>query len=109
MQQTDAFVVLLTTVPDANTGERLAKGLIDQEFAACINLLPAMTSFYKWQGKVECDSEQQLLIKTRRNKIDAIEQWLTDHHPYDVPELITLPISDSSQDYLQWLNDSIKL
>lgn len=108
MQQTDDSVVLLTTVPDRDTGDLLATGLVETSLAACVNLLPPMQSYYVWQDKVESDTEQQLIIKTTRARLEDAEAYIRQHHPYDVPELIALPVDSMGHDYLTWLKQSVQ-
>ncbi len=108
MQQTDDSVVLLTTVPDRDTGDSLAKGLVETGLAACVNLLPPMQSYYVWQDKVESDTEQQLIIKTKCARLEDAEAYIRQHHPYDVPELLALPVHSMGHDYLTWLKQSVK-
>lgn len=99
---TDAILVL-TTAPDAEVAARLARDLVEAKLAACVNLVGGVTSIYRWQGEVHEDAEVQMLIKTRDALLPAIETWLDTHHPYDVPEFLTLPIAGGSSAYLAWL------
>lgn len=96
------LIVILCTVPDDATAEKLARGLVDDRLAACVNAVPGVKSFYRWQDKVEVDDEVQLLIKTRRQRFDAVRTWLETHHPYDVPEIVALPAERVSEDYASW-------
>lgn len=98
-------LLVLCTAPDAETGARLARGLVQERLAACANLIPGLRSFYTWEGEVQDDAEVQLLVKTRRGRLDEIERWLSDNHPYDVPEIIALPITGGSNAYLDWLQN----
>jgi len=98
----DELVLVLCTVPDAAAAEKLAKGLIDSRLAACVNAIPGLKSYYRWQGKVEVDSEVQLLIKTRRGRFDELSTWIEANHPYDVPEIIALSVDQVSNSYLAW-------
>ncbi len=108
MQQNTDAVVLLTTVPNEQCGKDLANQLLSARLAACINLLPEMSSMYYWQDKIECDTEHQMLIKTNRKHLTAIEQLMQKHHPYDIPELIVLEITSGSNDYLNWMNNLVQ-
>jgi len=98
----DELVLVLCTVPDEATAQNLAKGLVEERLAACVNAIPGLTSVYRWQGKVEIDSEVQLLIKTRRGRFDELAKWLEANHPYDVPEIIALAAEQVSDSYLAW-------
>ena len=102
MSSEDELVVVLCTVPDGTTAETLAKGLLDERLAACINAISGVKSFYRWQGKIASDTEIQLLIKTRRGRFDALAAWLDAHHPYDVPEILAVPAEQVSAAYLAW-------
>lgn len=97
------MLVILCTAPDTEVGARLARGLVGAKLAACVNLVPGLRSFYRWQGEVHDDPEVQLLIKTRAERFDAVAAWIDEHHPYDVPELIALPITSGSGAYLSWM------
>lgn len=99
------FVVALTTVPGDFDAAGLAKTLVERGLAACVNVLPGVTSIYRWKGAVETDAEQQLVIKTTADKIAALDEAITALHPYDVPEFIVLPIVAGSSRYLAWLDE----
>lgn len=99
------MLVILCTAPDAEVGAKLASGLVDAKLAACVNLVPGLRSFYRWQGEVHDDPEVQLLIKTPEERFDALAAWIDEHHPYDVPELIALPITKGSGAYLDWMRE----
>ncbi len=98
----DPLIVVLCTVPDEATAERLAKGLVEQRLAACVNAIPGVKSFYRWQGQIEADTEIQLVIKTRSERFDELAAWVSANHPYDVPELIAIPADRVSDAYLAW-------
>jgi periplasmic divalent cation tolerance protein len=100
----DGFVVLCTA-PDAEVGASLARGLVEAKLAACVNIIPGLRSFYVWKGELQDDTEVQLLIKTRETHLDALAQYLEAHHPYDVPELLALPIAAGGSSYLSWLGE----
>ena len=99
----DALVVVLCTVPNESVAEELATGLVEANLAACVNVLPGVRSFYRWQGRLERDEELQLIIKTRADRFDDVATWIGDHHPYDVPEIIQLSVSDASKAYGAWV------
>ncbi len=108
MQQTQDIIVLLTTAPNQDVAEALGKELVAQQLAACVNLIPGMTSIYHWQGKISQDQEVQLIIKSHRRHKEAIEQLLNSSHPYDTPELLTINVESGSNAYIQWIQDSVK-
>jgi len=96
------LIVVLCTAPDEAVAETLAKGLIDTRLAACVNAVPGIRSFYRWRGKVESETEVQLIIKTRPTCFEALAAWIESNHPYEVPEIIALPAHEVSESYLQW-------
>jgi len=98
----DQLIVILCTVPDEATAEKMAKGLLEERLAACVNAIPSVKSFYRWQGKIETDNEIQLLIKTRSKRFDALAAWISANHPYEVPEVVAIPASQVSDAYLAW-------
>ena len=96
------FGIVLTTVATPDDARRLADGLLDQRLAACVQTL-AIQSSYRWKGAVQREPEQLLLIKTRAALYPAVETYLRAHHPYELPEIVYLPIAAGSPDYLRWL------
>src|SRR5436190_17744645 len=101
------IVVALTTVPADFDAPALARAIIDARVAACVNILPAVRSVYRWQGAVEEALEQQLVIKTTRESVDALWKALKERHPYEVPEFIVLPVVDGNPAYLEWVRESV--
>ncbi len=98
------FRLVLTTVPDEELGRRLARTLVEERLAACVNVSPAVTSFYRWSGKIVEDREFILLIKTKASALEPLEARLKELHPYEVPEFISLPVVSGSPAYLGWLD-----
>lgn len=103
---TGDYLVLLTTLPDGESAATLARTLVDERLAACVNLLPPMRSVYRWQGAVQEDTEHQLIIKTTRARLDALRERLHALHPYQVPEFLVVSVADASQAYGAWLTAS---
>ena len=99
---TDVLTVLCTC-PDAATARRLAGGLVELRKAACVNILPEIRSIYRWQGETCDDAEVLMIVKTTRGCYADLERWLMDNHPYDVPEVLALPVAAGSDDYLAWV------
>jgi periplasmic divalent cation tolerance protein len=99
---TDALVVLVTT-PTAERAADLARTLVEERLAACGNVIPGMRSIYRWQGKVEHEPEALLVLKTTRARFDALRDRVLALHPYDVPEVLALPVEAGSAAYLAWL------
>ncbi len=104
-----AYRVIFCTCPDAGVAERIAERVVDEELAACVNLVPGLTSIYRWEGVLVHDREVLLLIKTRAERFDALAARIRALHPYDVPELIALPIVAGAPDYLAWLAAGVGL
>lgn len=97
------MLLVLTNVPDQQTATDLAEKLVSSRLAACVNCLPEVRSIYQWQGKIERASEVSLLIKTSRARYAEVERLIQREHPYDVPEIIAMPIEQGSPDYLAWM------
>jgi periplasmic divalent cation tolerance protein len=102
-QQSAQHLLILCTCPDEATARIIADQLVDQQLAACINILPGLTSVYQWQGKRESAEEHLLLIKTTTEAYQALEQAITELHPYELPEVIAVPITQGLSGYLQWI------
>jgi periplasmic divalent cation tolerance protein len=101
-------VLVLTTLPADHDVEALARRLVDERLAACVNLLPPMRSVYRWRGAVEAADERQVLIKTLASRVPALERRLRELHPYDIPEFVVLPITGGGQAYLDWVAESVE-
>lgn len=89
------------------TAEDLAKRLVASRLAACVNILPGLTSVYEWKGTVESDSELLLLAKTTEDRYPALESALRDAHPYELPEIVCVPIVAGLGGYLEWIKDTV--
>ena len=98
------FQIVLTACPDAASAERIARVLVEEGLAACVNILPPMQSLYRWKGKIETASEQLLVIKSTVAQFPAIRDRVRSLHPYELPEIIAVPIADGLPEYLAWLN-----
>lgn len=96
-------VIVLTTVPSAEVGERLGRALIDRTLAACVNVLPPMTSLYRWKGAVQRDVECQLVIKTDQSRVDAVREVVRECHPYELPEFLVVAVDRGDPAYLAWV------
>jgi periplasmic divalent cation tolerance protein len=101
-------VIVLTTVPDTDLGDTIARALVDERLAACVNVQAPMTSVYRWEGRVEQERERQLAIKTTRDRIALVQARVTELHSYDLPEFLVLPVSDGSAAYLGWVAESAR-
>jgi len=103
-----AAVLVLTTLDAEADASSFAQTLVSERLAACVNVLPAMSSVYRWKGAVESAREQQLVIKTTAERIEAVKARLLELHPYEVPELLIVPVSGGSEPYLSWLSESVR-
>jgi len=102
-------IVVLVTCGSANEAGRIARSLVEQKLAACVNILEVpVRSIYRWKGKVESANELLLIIKSSRKRFAALQNAIKQLHSYDVPEIIALPIVSGSRDYLTWLAESIR-
>lgn len=104
----DEYVVVLSTFPADGDAEALAATLVEERLAACVNVLPRMTSVYLWAERVEEESEQQLVMKTTLGRVPALWERLRELHPYEVPEFVVLPIMDGNAAYLKWIGDAVR-
>ena len=101
-------ILVITTVPDAETSRGLSRSLLNDGLAACVHALPAGVSTYRWQGEVHEDREVTLFIKTVREHGDAVARRVHDEHPYELPELLVVPIHGGSTGYLDWVRNHVK-
>jgi periplasmic divalent cation tolerance protein len=101
-------VLVLSTVPDDASVEKVARALIDERLAACVNVHSPMLSIYRWKGTVERDSERQLVIKTTRAALPALEKRLRELHPYELPEFLVVEASGGSEKYLEWVAQEVR-
>lgn len=100
--RTDTLLVF-TNLPDAESAQRLAAHLVESRLAACVNILPACTSVYRWQGVIESASEVPLLIKTGTERYPALEAAIRSAHPYELPEILAVPVQCGLPAYLGWV------
>lgn len=108
MSSADASpLIVLTTLGGDADAAAFARTLVDERLAACVNVLPVMTSIYRWQGRVEQDREQQLVIKTTAGQLPLLKARIAALHAYEVPELLVLTVSDGGEAYLAWLRDAV--
>lgn len=99
--------VVLCSAPDSMVADQLAGILVEERLAACVAVLPGIRSVYVWQGKTETASEQQLLIKTRQDCLEMLKSRIRSIHPYELPEIIAVPVIDGLSGYLDWINQSV--
>src|SRR4030095_15059004 len=101
------MLVVLSTVPSLSEGEELARRIVESRLAACVQILPKMTSVYFWEGKVQTEPEHLLLIKTLEEKFDELSAFIKEHHSYDIPEIVGIDATKVSESYLGWLHDYV--
>ncbi len=100
-------IVILCTAPDEAMAQELAARVLGEKLAACATLLPGASSLYYWEGKLEQEYEVQMLFKSDRQHQQALLNYLKQHHPYQTPELLVLPVMAGDKDYLSWINASL--
>ena len=96
-------IVVLSTCGSAEDAARIARALVERKLAACVNVMPAVRSFYRWKGTIEDEQESLLVIKSSRALFDQLRAEIEKLHSYEVPEIIAVPIVDGSEGYLEWL------
>ena len=101
--------IVFCTCPDSEVAEGIATALVGGRLAACVNIIPGVRSVYRWQGKVERDEELLLVIKTHRNCYARLEAAIRERHPYELPEIVRVPIDTGLPDYLAWVDSSVDL
>lgn len=97
-------LIIFTTYPDHKAAMHAAAQLVQQKLAACVNVLPPMTSVYEWKGQAKTDTEHLLLVKTAEARFAELEAAIVASHPYELPEIIAAPITRSMRGYLEWIN-----
>jgi periplasmic divalent cation tolerance protein len=102
----DNVLLALSTFPDTETAQRVSNELVSEKFAACANILPPVESIYRWKGKIEQGNETLVLFKLSEDRQSAFQEQLRSLHPYEVPEIIFVPISSGLPEYLRWVAES---
>ena len=100
----DEVIVVLTNMPDRDAALKLARELVAKRLAACVNVLAGCTSVYRWKGEVEEAGEVPVLIKTRAGRYDEVETAIRRLHPYELPEIVAVPVTRGLDEYLEWVN-----
>ncbi|XP_053381278.1 protein CutA homolog [Mercenaria mercenaria] len=101
------YSMAFVTVPDMTVGRKLAHGIVKQRLAACVNIIPSVTSVYEWKGEVNEDPELILMIKTSSEKIPDLSKYVRENHPYDCAEVISSKIDDGNEPYLKWIGETV--
>jgi periplasmic divalent cation tolerance protein len=107
MTESSPYRIVLSTCPDGDSARRIANILVEGRLAACVNILPGLRSVFRWEGKVESADETLLLIKTRQEQYAPLEAVLREHHPYELPEVLSVSIDSGLPAYLTWLDASL--
>ncbi|OTF80813.1 protein CutA-like protein [Euroglyphus maynei] len=97
------------TISNAENAKELAMKLVNGNKVACVNIIPTITSVYRWENKLEIDNESLMILKTRTDAIDELIEFIRQNHPYSVPEIIFTSITNGNPDYLKWISSSVKL
>lgn len=109
MIEQDKVLIALTTCPTAEVAERIAIALVTEGLAACVNRVPGITSTYIWEGAVQSDAEVLLIIKTTDARFEVLKERLAGLHPYELPELVAIPVCAGSERYLGWVRQNVVL
>ena len=102
----EKILLALSTFPDAETARQISDQLVTERFAACANMLPSVESIYRWKEQIESGSETFVLFKVSENRQSAFQDKLRSLHPYDVPEIIFVPVAGGLPEYLQWVSEN---
>ncbi|HZP67750.1 MAG TPA: divalent-cation tolerance protein CutA [Rudaea sp.] len=102
-------ILVLCTCPDRTVGERIASALVEERLAACVNRVPGLASVYRWKGEVCRDNEELLLIKTRRERFEAVRERILALHPYELPEVVAVDIALGLDRYLAWIESESRI
>lgn len=103
MADDTSVVIVLTNFPDRESAMAVAAYLVEQRLAACVNVLDGCTSVYRWKGKLESEREMPVLIKTRAALFDAVQAAIRSRHPYELPEIVVVPVTTGLLEYLSWV------
>ena len=106
MAESGAVVVLITYPLDGDVNE-FVTALVTERWAACVSVLPASESVFRWQGRIEWARERQILVKTLESRVERLVRRVRELHPYDTPEVVALPIVGGSESYLAWIRDEV--
>ncbi len=104
----EQYIVVLVTIGSQEDAELLAKKIVDNRLAACVNISTGLRSIYLWDGAIQDQVEVLMIIKTTSSRFDELKDFIIHEHPYDVPEVISIDISEGHTDYLEWIKSSVK-
>lgn len=100
------YIIVLITAPNEEEAAKMARALVEEKLAGCVNIVRGIRSIYSWHGKTEDDSEALMICKTKKSLFDALKERVIQLHSYTVPEIIALPVVAGSEKYLDWLRDA---
>ena len=101
------YIIVLSTVPDKETGEKIANKLVEQKIAACVNIVPEIISTFLWKGNVDKITEALLIIKTRKDLYGEVERIIKENHPYEIPEVLAIEITSGYTKYFEWMDQEM--
>ncbi len=104
----EAYIVVLITTDDAGEGRRIARALVEEKKAACVNIVPGVESIFRWEGKPDEARENLLMVKTKASLLPEVTKLVKKMHSNEVPEIISLPITGGNEDYLNWIGESVE-
>lgn len=102
------FCIVLITAPNLKEAQQLANGIVSEHLAACVNIIPQLESVYWWEGQIQHEQEYLLICKTHQSQWPDLTQWIKEHHSYQVPEILQIPITEGSRDYLTWIDQNVR-
>ncbi len=97
------MIIVMTTITDIERAKILAHQVISEHLAACCNIIPGVSSIYRWQGELHEEQECLLVMKTIKSRYSTLDKYIRSHHPYEVPELLALPVTECFEKYLSWI------
>ena len=103
---TSDFIVVYITAPSQEEAKSLAQALVKEKLAACVNIIPGIQSVYQWDNAIQTDQELLLICKTRTERFETLKKRVQALHPYDVPEIISIPVQNGSEPYLNWVREN---
>jgi periplasmic divalent cation tolerance protein len=104
---TSDYIVVFVTCADESVARNLAAAVLEPRLAACVNILPGVRSLYRWNGEIQDDAEVMCIMKTRADRFEDLRRAIAEAHPYEVPEIIALPIAAGHKPYLDWIDDCV--
>jgi len=99
------MLAVFMTAPSEETAAHIARSLVEDRLAACVQVLPGITSFYRWEGKIEEAAEWLILAKTTAERFDELKAKIESIHPYEIPEIVAVEVADGAQNYLKWVEE----